>query len=317
MTYAQYGTIAALDYNTLVGGDPVTGTGKLNSVWATGGTESGYGQTAAANVTAGTTVTAAKWAALVSNTANCGSHQGSSLSSVTTPAAGGTIAYQANIPTNLTTIYTNRLNAASQSSTSANSVNAAAFSNVATFTHTATFANGDAARYFFNCGGQFKLTFAHPTGGAGDNMLNVLASDAGTVVLSAPASGTATIAGTTYNGVTKVGGANVANTTITATNGYYALTTSNVNVFTQLASTGPASYIGNTFIRVLLKTNGTVGSNGDHGNVVTLYTIWDEVPNGISMLANTQTTLTCVPPEVANIANTWGTITLAGSVASV
>ena len=56
MSYAQYGTVQALDFNTLVGGDPVTSSGTLNTVWATGGTTAGYGQTAVANVSAGNTI---------------------------------------------------------------------------------------------------------------------------------------------------------------------------------------------------------------------------------------------------------------------
>ena len=48
MSYAQYGTVQALDFNTLVGGNPVTSSGTLNTVWATGGTTAGYGQTAVA-----------------------------------------------------------------------------------------------------------------------------------------------------------------------------------------------------------------------------------------------------------------------------
>ena len=83
MAYAQYGNIAAADYNALVGGDPVITSGALNTVWATGGTTAGYGQTALANVTAGTQVYAADWANLVNKTANAASHQGTSITSVT------------------------------------------------------------------------------------------------------------------------------------------------------------------------------------------------------------------------------------------
>ena len=57
------------------------------------------------------------------------------------------------------------------------------------------------------------------------------------------------------------------------------MTTSNANVFTQLASTGPSGYLS-TFIRIIAKSNGTQGSNGDTGSVITLYTLFDEVPDG-------------------------------------
>lgn len=313
MSYAQYGLIEATDFNNLVGGNPTTTANKLNTVWATGGTNAGYGQTAVANVAAGSTVSASNWASLVNSTANSATHQGSSITSVTAPSAGGTITFVSAIPTNLTTIYTNRLNAASQGSTTANTATyASTWSSALTFTHTATWANGDAARYFFNSGGQLAITCSHPNGTGINLLLNNLASNIGTVVLSAPTSGTVTIAGTSYNGITKVGGGGNAPTTSPNT-GYFALTTANATVFTQTASTGPSGYLS-TFIRVIVKSNGTQGSNGDAGSVITIYTIWDEVPDGLTAAANSATTLTVRPPEIVNLANSWGSITLTGTV---
>jgi hypothetical protein len=58
----------------------------------------------------------------------------------------------------------------------------------------------------------------------------------------------------------------------------------------------------------------TQGSNGDTGSVITIYTIWDEVPDGLTAAANSATTLTVRPPAVTHIANTWGAITLSGTV---
>jgi len=315
MSYAQFGSIQAADYNTLVGGDPVTSSGKLNTVWATGGTTAGYGQTAEANVAAGNTVTAAKWANLVTKTANSATHQGTSITSVTAPAAGGTIAYLSAIPTNLTTIYTSRLNAASQGSTTSNTATyGATWSTGLTFTHTVTFASGDAARYFFNAGGQLKVTTSHPDATAGINLLlNNLCSNVGTVALSAPTSGTITISSTSYSGITKVGGGGNAPSPYLTNNGYFALITANANVFSQTATTGPAGYLG-TNISVLVKSNGTQGSNGDAGSVITVYTVWDEVPDGLTAAAVSATTVTIVPPETTNLSNSWGTPTVSGTV---
>lgn len=313
MSYAQYGLIEATDFNNLVGGNPTTTANKLNTVWATGGTTAGYGQTAVANVAVAGTVTASNWASLVNSTANSATHQGSSITSVTAPSSGGTITYLSAIPTNLTTIYTNRLNAATQGSTTANTATyASTWSSALTFTHTATWANGDAARYFFNSGGQLAITCSHPSGTGINLLLNNLASNIGTVVLSAPSSGAVTIASTSYNGITKVGGGGNAPTTSPNT-GYFALTTANATVFTQTASTGPSGYLS-TFIRVIVKSNGTQGSNGDAGSVITIYTIWDEVPDGLTAAANSATTLTVRPPETTNLANSWGSITLTGTV---
>jgi hypothetical protein len=314
MSYAQYQTIAAADYNGLVGGNPATASGTLNTVWATGGTTAGYGQPALANVATGDTILASSWANLVNRTASAATHQGTSITSVTAPATGGTITYLSAIPTNLTTIYTSRLNAATQSSTTSNTVvSGATWTSIATFTQTATFANGDAARYFFNSGGQLAVTVSHANTTAGINLLlNNLCSNVGTVVLSAPTSGTVTIAGTSYSGVTRVGGGGNA-PTVSTNSGYYALTTSNANIYYQTASTGPSGYLS-TNINIFAKTNGTVGSNGDRGNVITITTVWDEIPNGLTVGTGSTTVLTVRPPEVTNIANTWGTISLAGSV---
>jgi len=316
MSYAQFGTIQASDYNALVGGDPVTSSGALNTVWATGGTTAGYGQTALANVTVGQTVAASEWANLVNKTANSASHQGTTITAVSAPVVGGTITYLSAIPTNLTTIYAPRLNAATQGTTVANTATyGSTWTTQITFTHTVSFANGNAARYFFNSGGQLKITCSHANTTAGINLLlNNLASNVGTVVMSAPSSGTASIAGSTYNGITKVGGGGNA-PTVSTNSGYYAMTTSNANVFTQTASTGPSGYLA-TYIRVIAKSNGTQGGNGDAGSIITLYTLWDEVPDGLTAGTGSTTTVTAVVPELTYLANSWGTISITGTVAS-
>lgn len=313
MSYAQFGLVEATDFNTLAGGNPVTTSGKINTVWATGGTNAGYGQTAIANVSQYGTVYANSWANLVNATANSASHQGTSITSVTAPSNGGTITYVSAIPTNLTTIYGSRLNAASQGSTSANTATTVGtWSSIATWTHTVTFANGDAARYFFNAGGQLKVTCSHPAGTGINLLLNNLASNVGTVTMSSPTSGSITIAGTSYNGITKVGGGGNA-PTISTNSGYYAMTTANVSLFTQTASTGPAGYLA-TNINITAKSNGTQGSNGDAGSVITIYTTWDEIPNGLTVALGSSTTVTAQAPETTYLANSWGTITVAGSV---
>jgi hypothetical protein len=311
MSYAQFGTIQASDYNGLIGSG--TTANALNTVWSTGTSTYGYGQTALTSVSVGATVLASEWANLVNRTANSAAHQSSSITSVTAPVAGGTITYNANVVTNLQTIYTNRLNAVSQSGTTSNTATyGSTWLNAITFTHTVSFANGDAARYFFNSGGQLAVTCAHPSGTGINLLLNNLASNVGTVVLSSPASGSATIAGTSYNGITRIGGGGNA-PTISTNSGYYALTTSNANVYYQTASTGPSGYLS-TNINIFIKTNGTQGSNGDTGSVITISTVWDEIPNGLTVSTGSATTVTLRPPEVTNIANTWGTPTVTGTV---
>lgn len=308
MTYAQFGLVQATDYNNLTGGPTSTTANTLNATWATGSGNAGYGQTALANVAVGDNVSASAWANLVNRTSNAATHQGSSITSVTAPVSGGLITFVSAVPTNLQTIYTNRLNAQTVGSTTANTATRGTTWNTAlTFTHTATFANADAARYFFNAGGSLKITCSHPSGVNIDLLFNNLASNVGTVVLSAPVSGSITVAGVSYNGVTKVGGGG-STPTINTNIGFYALTTANTTLFTQLASTGPAAY-QSTFIRVI----GAVNSNSAP-TVVTLYTVWDEVPDGYTVSTGSATTLTAQAPETTNLSNSWGTITLAGSV---
>ena len=313
MTYAQYQIINASDYNGLVGTNPNTSSGTLNTVWSTGGTSAGYGQTAVATVSAGATIGASEWASLVNKTQNVASHQSSSITSVSAPVTGGVITYNANVVTNLTTIYNNRLNAVSQSGTTANTATyGSTWINAITFTHTVTFASGDAARYFFNAGGQLAITCSHPAGSGINLLLNNLASNIGTVVLSAPTSGTASIAGTSYNGVTRVGGGGNA-PTVATNSGYFAWTTANANAFYQTASTGPSGYLS-TNINIFVKTNGTQGSNGDTGSVITISTVWDEIPNGLTVSSGSATTVTIRPPEITYISNSWGTPTVGGTV---
>jgi len=314
MTYSVGGLVQATDYNTLVGGNPTTAINTLNTVWATGGTNAGYGQTAVSQVNAGQTIAAASWANLIGKTSNTASHQGTSILGVTTPVIGSLVSYQGNIPTNLTSIYSSRLNAATQGSTVANtSTYGATWSTQITFTHTVTFANGDAARYFFNSGGQLKITCSNPNSTAGINLLlNQLASNVGTIVQSAPSSGAVTIAGTSYNGITKVGGGGNA-PTISTNSGYFAMNTTPVVIFSQTASTGPSAYLG-TYIQMTARSNGTQGSNGDAGSVITITTLWDEVPDGLTVDTGSATTVTAQAPETTYLANTWGTISVSGTV---
>lgn len=313
MSYAQFGLIEASDFNNLVGGNPSTTANRLNTVWAVGGTNAGYGQTAVSNVAIGNTVTASNWASLVNTTSSIASHQGSTISSVTAPSTGNTVAFLSAVPTNLTTVYNNRLNAVSQGTTSSNTATfGSSWSSALTFTHTVTFASGDAARYFFNAGGQIAVTCSHPNGSGINLLFNGLASNIGSVVLSSPISGSIVVAGTSYNGVTKIGGGGNS-PTISTNSGYYGLTTANTTIFTQTASTGPSGYLS-TFISVLARTNGTQGSNGDVGSVITLHTIWDEVPNGLAVSAGSATTVTIRPPSQTYLSAAWGTPTVAGTV---
>lgn len=311
MSYAQFGLVEATDFNTLVGGNPTSTANTLNATWATGSGQGGYGQTAVGNVAAGQVVAATSWASLVNSTSNAASHQGSSITSVTAPVAGGLVTYLSAVPTNLQTIWGSRGNAATQGTTSSNTqTTSAAWTDYANFTFTCTFANGDAARYFFNSGGQLKLTCSHSNTDAGINAaFNTLATATGTVALSGQNSGSRTIGGVSYNGVTKIGGS--GSPTISTNSGYFGLSTGNTTIFDQDSGTAP--YTTTVQIQYLARTNGVQGSNADNGSVVTIHCLFDKISGNGTVGSGSSVTCTLVPPETTYLANSWGTITLAGA----
>ena len=69
MSYSQGGLIAATDYNGFVGSNPSAVANTINTVWAIGNGQYGYGQTALSQVAATGLVTATQWATAV-NTVN-------------------------------------------------------------------------------------------------------------------------------------------------------------------------------------------------------------------------------------------------------
>ena len=156
------------------------------------------------------------------------------------------------------------------------------------------------------------MTCSHPTGSGINLLFSDLASNTGTVVQSAPNSGTVSIAGTSYSGITKVGGG--GNTpTVDADKGYFGLTTSNATAFTQLADSGPSGYLS-SFIRYIVKSNGAQGSNGDTGSVITIYSVWDEIPNDLVATSGSAVTCTAQLPETTYLSASWGTPSISGSV---
>lgn len=313
MTYAQYGLVEATDYNNFVGTTTGSTPNRLNTVYATGSVNAGYGQTPVSQVPTGTLITVAQWSSLINNISNVALHQGTSISSVTPPTTTDTISFISSMSTNISSIYSSRLNAATQGTTSSlTTTSAATWTDNAVFTQTVTFGSGDRARYFFNSGGQIALTFSHPNGAGINSLFNQLATACGTIVISAPSSGTASIVGTSYNGITKVGGSgspSVLNTNL----GYYGLTTTQTEAFRQLGSTGPTSY-QNSYIKVEIKSNGPQGSNGDTGSLLTIVTTFEEVPNGLTVSTGSAVTCTLRYPESTYISDTWGAVSLYGSV---
>ena len=312
MAYSQYGKVEAVDFNSIVGTTTTSTTGELNAIWGVGNGDKGYGQSAIPQVAQNGVIEHSDWANVTNTTSSISRHQGTAITAVSTPDSGIKVTYNSNIVTNISTVTGSRKNAAAQGTSATTSISTSStWSNQLTFTATVTFESGDKARYFFNAGGQISLGFRHPAGNAIDSLMFYLATNSGTIVMSGHTAGSVTVAGQPYNGVTKVGGSGTPDT-LAATSGYYGLGTSDTLIFKQLATGTPAGYV-NSYISVNAKTNGTQGSNGDNGSVITYTIVWDQVPNGLTCASGTTVDVTVRPPSILYLSNSWGTVTVAGS----
>ena len=334
MTYTVGGLIEATDYN----GFANASANNINKVWSTGTGDSGWGQTAITAVSAGGTVTATQWATLVANLATAGQQTSSTLTSRTQPVAGNTIAILANVATDINTITNNRGNAAASgttigtfsgttSKTTATGSGQAAWT--ITFTHTVTFPSADQARYFFNAGGLVKIMFGKSsTGTDHDPDWNTFAGECGNIFLSGHVRDAAqTIAGQSYTGVTRLSGTGGTQTTLATATGFYDLSTSAVTLFQLNQVTAPYEA---EFIRVQASVNSNTTPT-----VLTLTTVWSDSGTGaagttadisggtavsspataIGAATAPTTLVNLIPPSTTYLTNTWGTPTIAASVA--
>ena len=331
MTYVSTGLIQATDYNGFVS---TTSGANINATWGQSTAGAGYGQGNITVVAAGDTVTATKWSDLVNKISNMASHQGTAITSRTAPVATNLIQILANVNTDITNCYSSRDNASivgTQYGTFSGSIAKTTATGsgtvpwTITFTHTITFVNNTAFNNFFNCGGRIKWeTSKTSTGTLADAEWNDLANTlVGDIYLTGSA-GSKTIASVAYTGTTKIGGTGGATTLATST-GAYALTTSPVTLYKQFADTSP--YTG-SYIQIDASVNSVTPT------VITFTTTWvdpgnssvgsaDNISGGTdtaspatSITGTAPTTLvTYIPPETTYLTNTWGTPTIAASVA--
>lgn len=331
MTYSSGGLIQATDYNGFVS---TTSGANLNDVWGTGSGDKGWGQTALSTVSTGGTVTATQWAGLVNNLATAGSQTSTTLTSRTAPVAGNTISILSALNTDLTSVTTNRGNAAASgteygtfsgttSKTTATGSGQSAWT--ITFTHTVTFASADALRYFFNAGGIVRIKYGKSsTGTDHDADWNTLAGYCGSINITGRVnSASQTIAGQAYTGTTRLGGSGGTQTTLATTTGWYNLTGTPATIFQLNNPTSP-------YTPEYIRTTATATSS----TVLTLVTTWvDDGSSGAGVTSNisggTATTspsttitgtapttlVTYIPPSTTYLSASWGTPTIAASVA--
>jgi hypothetical protein len=188
-----------------------------------------------------------------------------------------------------------------------------------------TFASADALRYFFNAGGIVRLKYGKSsTGTDADPDWNQLAGQCGSISLTGRVnSNSQLIAGTTYTGTTRIGGTGGTQTTLATTTGWYNLTGTPTTIFQLNDAVSPYS---TNFIRTQATATSTT--------VLTLVTVWsDDGTSGPGTTSNISggsatnspsttitgtapTTLcTYIPPSTTYLSASWGTPTIAASVA--
>lgn len=331
MAYSQGGKIDASDYNNLIGSDPTNASNTLNAVWGTGNGMFGYGQTAISQVSAEGTVTATQWATLINRLNSTRLHQTGSNAGLTAVVSGDKINYLSTLQTQVNNAYSSALTFASNSAVVTGSALTAAW--------TATIANPgsnppaaqtsqtsltrafgvrlawgsvDQTRYFFNSGGRFRYNVSGAqnasTTSRTNAIINTLSYLGGILVFASNSSG----------GRAGTGGTLGTNLTTT---GYYQLTTSNVTHVSVTSLT--SNYTADTGT-IAVKTNGTAGSYNANGNNID---IWTTVTTNSgtdgsggpyptkygfddSFGVTVSQSIDVSYPEVTNLSNTWGAVTV-------
>jgi len=268
----------------------------VNAIWGSGSGDKGYGQTnTVSSVSAGATITASQWSTLLARISSAASHQSSSITSITSPSAGDTIAAYTALSGNITTITNNRLNVHARDSVVESNCSTTT-SLTGTIEQRGTWAWGSEAeaRYFFNAGGRLSVRWdisSYSSDDKADNW-NALASNCGTYYINANSSG-------------KSGGGLSANINVTD-DGWHNLTGSYVTVFRQYEDTSPytASYIQ----LELYKTGGSVLFRSKWVDDAADQTSYNKnIYNVLDQVDGTkQTFFGHEEPTTTHIADTWG-----------
>jgi hypothetical protein len=303
MTYSVGSTIVDDDYNIFATGN-AAGSGdnsvaNINTLWGTGTANFGYGQTTTVSaVSAGSTITATQWATLLSRMTSLGQHQGTSITAISNPSAGDTIAAYGALAANITGLFASpaRLNAAGSGSDAAiTSGTTATWNSSQTLVKTFTFSSANTLRYFFNAGGMLRFSWSRS--GGSSNSQNTswtnLLSAFGTIVFTGSAA-SKSIDGNTLTGTTKVGGSG-STSTLRTDLGIQDLS-GNTSMAKQSSSAG--DYTAN---------NIDVQANIS-GAVVTITTILTDGSGGVfdSVDGTLNQVSTIRQPSTTHIADTWG-----------
>lgn len=314
MAYSSGSTILDDDYNIFSTGN-AAGTGdntipNVNTLWGNGSAISGrgWGQSGTLSpVTAGTTVTATQWAALINRITTIANHTGTSITSISVPNIGNTIEAYSALSTNITSIFNDSQSAVANGtdSTTTNSTTSS-WSSSAVLVKTFTWANADQMRYFFGAGGMIRLGLSR-TGGtsspqntAWTNFLTAM----GTSVMTG-ASSSKTIAGTSYTGFTKIGGSGTPDTiNVVYGQNYFVNSLTPATYYTLLEQTDTGYLYTANVAKIEAQINAAF-------EVLTFrITLTDDSTGGSDLVDGTlSASWTVRPPSTTYISSTWGTVT--------
>ncbi len=320
MSYAQGGIIQATDYNNLAwrantatynNGDCIA------QVVGTGFGYLGYGQstTPITPVAIGSTVTGTQWAGLVyllnrglGHQSGAGARLGSGGNLATT--AGSTIAFYSNVATGRNTIRTNANTYAVVGTVTSGAQFWANYTGgnttlTGSWQRTLTWSSGDAARYFFNCGGNIRWVIL--------NAINVNGSlrSADAVTQWATYQSSGFVYGVNANPRLGTGGTvGTADTTL----GYWKCTTA-LQTLSQITSANYRYEYNSDFTNVRVRTNGVQGANGDNGSVMTLnfgyfmFSTYSGFNDDVSVAVSHRIDYTS--PSTTYLTSSWGVPTIA------
>ena len=314
MTYSAGNIIVDDDYNIFATGN-AAGTGdqsvaNINSIIGVGGNEFGYGQgTELTPVAAGGVVNASEWANLLARNTTLANHQGTTITSISSPSSGDVIAAYSALSANVTATYNNKLNAAaSGSDITRTTTSTSGWNTSSVLTQTITFPSRNQLRYFFNAGGMIRCSWSR-SGGTSSSQ-NTSWTDtlnaAGTIVLTSDGA-SKTIDGVTYTGITKIGGSGT-NQILNTSNGIYDISATPTIQFKQI----PPSGYGDNEIEYYM----SIPSNG---TVLTVKTdLSDDYtppdPASPDLVDGTLTqTLVVRLPSTTYLSASWGTPTISSN----
>ena len=319
MAYTGAGQlIEAWDYNRLTWGGNTTGTytstpSNLAFVWGVGNGAFGYGQDATAMtvVGAGGVVTATQWSTFIQRLNLTLAHQsgvGAQLASGSNigVTAGATIQYFANVATAVGTVNTNAALFTAQGSTTtgtndATNPTADATAGLSYFRDTnVSFSSAQAARYFFNAGGQINFVCS-ATDNAGTSRSITLRDMVNQV------GGLSAFRNTTNGGRTGTGGSIVTNNT---SFGYR-------NAVFNSATTVVDNNVAGTYsahdvqLQIFAQSNDT--TSGANGNSIVFRLFIsaaadDPFGGAINLTLNVRADV--VFPSTTYLSNVWGTPTI-------